>query len=230
MVVVPAGTYRMGDLAGNGHSNQRPVREVRIARAFGLGRHEVTFAEWDACVAAGGCGRRPGDEGWGRGGRPVINVSWDDAKRYAQWLSRKTGEAYRLPTESEWEYAARAGTATVYSWGDQIGVNLANCDGCGSRWDRSKTAPAGSFRANAWGLHDMHGNVWEWTEDCWNETYRGAPSDGSAWLRGRCDFRVLRGGSWDYGSSSLRAAYRRSFITGIRFNGLGFRVARTLTP
>ena len=231
MAVVPSGTYRMGAPESEaGSSNQeRPVHGVTIAAPFALGVYEVTFAEWDACVAAGGCGgHRPDDEGWGRGSRPVIHVSWDDAKRYVQWLSGKTGKSYRLPSESEWEYAARAGADTAYSWGDGIGENLANCDGCGSQWDDARTAPAGSFAANRWGLHDMHGNVWEWAEDCWNRSYAGAPSDGSAWLSGGCLVRVLRGGSWDMRPRYLRVAYRNMGTAGLGYNIFGFRVARTL--
>ena len=211
MVVVPAGSYRMG---GQGQQH-----EVAIGSPFAVGRYEVTFAEWDACVAEGGCGGvRPGDSGWGRGDRPVSSVSWDDAKRYAQWLSGKTGKAYRLLSESEWEYAARAGAETAYSWGDEIGVNRANCNGCGSQWDNRSTAPAGSFGANAWGLHDMHGNVNEWVEDCWNEQLRGAPADGSAWLTSNCRRRVLRGGWWGAHPSDLRAASRFYYLTGFRVN------------
>ena len=231
MVVVPAGSFMMGSPSHEQGRNdsEGPVHEVRISAPFAAGRYEVTFAEWDACSAAGGCGHRPDDRGRGRGDRPVIYVTWEDAKGYARWLSRRTGKEYRLLSEAEWEYAARAGTETAYSWGDAIGVNLANCDGCGSQWDFSKTAPVGSFGANAWGLHDMHGNVWEWTEDCWNGSYRGAPSEGSAWLGGDCARRVLRGGSWYSKPANLRAAYRVRSITGIR-DILGFRVARTLTP
>ena len=225
MAVVPAGSYRMGPLYDQ--------HEVTIGAPFAVGRYEVTFGEWDACARDGGCPRGEDiadDWDWGRGRRPVIYVSWDDAKRYVRWLSRKTGKAYRLPSESEWEYAARAGTQTAYSWGDEIGVNRANCDGCGSQWDDSKTAPVGSFGVNAWGLHDMHGNVWEWVEDCWNDSYAGSPVDGSAWLRGDCDKRVLRGGSWYFPPSYLRAAARYRDATGVRYSGIGFRVARTLTP
>ena len=233
MVVVPAGSYRMG--SEDGRSDELPVHEVAIGAPFAVGRYEVTFAEWDACARDGGCPR--GEDiaedplGWGRGRRPVIEVSWDDVQHYVQWLSRKTGEAYRLPSESEWEYAARAGTETAYSWGDEIGVNRANCIGCGSQWDYDRTAPVGSFGANAWGLHDMHGNVFEWVEDCWNDSYAGAPADGSAWLRGNCNYRVLRGGSWLSGPSSLRAAFRGRFSTDNRNIVYGgFRVARTLAP
>ena len=232
MVVVPAGSFMMGSPSHEQgrRAKEGPVHEVRISAPFAVGVYEVTFAEWDACLAAGGCGHRPIDGGWGRGDRPVIYVSWEDAKGYVQWLSRRTGKEYRLPSEAEWEYAARAGTETAYSWGDAIGVNLANCGGCGSQWDGSKTAPVGSFGANAWGLHDMHGNVYEWVEDCWNGSYRGAPSDGSAWLSGDCSERVLRGGSWIDEPAALRAAYRFTSPTGDRSLVSGFRVARTLTP
>ena len=159
-----------------------------------------------------------------------MNVSWDDAVAYVHWLSVNTGKRYRLPTEAEWEYAARAGTTTRYSWGDEIGSNLANCNGCGSRWDDEKTASVGSFPANAWGLHDMHGNVWEWVQDCWNGSYQGAPEDGSAWERGNCSRRVLRGGSWCYNPRFLRAADRNRKSSGRRISYLGFRIARTVTP
>ena len=233
MVVLPAGTFRMGAprSESGSESDERPVHEVTIAAPFAVGVYEVTFAEWDACAAAGGCdGRRPGDAGWGRGRRPVIQVSWEDAQSYVQWLSRKTQKQYRLLSESEWEYAARAGTDTAYSWGDEIDVNRANCAGCGSQWDSRETAPVGSFQANDWGLHDMHGNAREWVEDCWNRSYSGAPADGSAWLSGNCSRRVLRGGSWYGKPSFLRAADRYWGTTGIRSSGDGFRVARIPTP
>ena len=231
MVVVPAGSYRMG--SRHELPNELPVHEVAIGAPFAVGRYEVTFAEWDACARDGGCPRGEGianDGGLGRGRRPVINVSWDDAKRYVQWLSRKTGKPYRLLSESEWEYAARAGTDTVYSWGDEIGVNRANCRGCGGRWDGSENAPVGSFGANAWGLHDMHGNVGEWVEDCRNDSYAGAPADGSAWLKGNCDMHVLRDGSAWFNPWGLRASRRAHKDTGFRHGGAGIRVARTLAP
>ena len=138
----------------------------------------------------------------------MINVSWNDAQDYVEWLSAQTGAAYRLPSESEWEYAARAGTTTEYHWGDAIGVNRANCNGCNSQWDLERTAPAGSFRANGFGLHDMHGNVWEWVQDCRNDSYGGAPSDGGACIAGDCTERVLRGGSWIDLQWNLGAANR----------------------
>ena len=233
MVVVPAGSFRMGCVSGlNCIDAEKPVRRVAISTPFALSKHEVTFAQWDACAASGGCGGySPVDWGWDRGGRPVIFVSWEDAQSFVAWLSRVTGEAYRLPTESEWEYAARAGTETKYSWGNSIENNRANCDGCGSQWSDEMTAPVGSFGANAFGLHDMHGNVWEWVEDCWNDSYAGAPSDGSAWLSGNCERRVLRGGAWNGYPGDLRSAFRSWDSTGDRNDyGVGFRVARTLAP
>lgn len=141
----------------------------------------MTFAEWDACFSVGGCLHWPIDYGWGRNRRPVIHVSWNDAKAYVAWLSKMTGREYRLLTEAEWEYAARAGTTTAYYWGDEIGKNNTNCNGCGSQWGGRKTAPVGSFAPNAFGLYDMFGNVWEWVEDCFHNNYEGAPTDGSAW-------------------------------------------------
>ena len=233
MVVIPAGSFRMGCLNDDGdcRSFEFPVHDVDVP-PFALSKYEVTFAEWDACVAAGGCGGyRPDDEGWGRGVRPVINVNWDDAKRYVAWLSSQTGEGYRLPSESEWEYAARAGTTTKYHWGNGIGVNQANCLFCGDSFPY--TAPVGSFAANAWGLHDMHGNVWEWMEDCGGRggprDYVGAPSDGSAWTSGGdCTKRQLRSGSWNFLPKRMRSALRGGFTTGLRDNDVGFRVGRTL--
>ena len=232
MVYIPAGSFRMGDIQGGGASDEKPVHRVSV-KAFLMSATEVTFAQWDACVAAGGCddsGPRSagGDNGWGRGSRPVIEVSWEDAQQYVKWISTKTGAQYRLPSEAEWEYAARAGSETKYSWGNSIGNNKANCDGCDSRWDNSQTAPVGSFAANAFGLYDMHGNVWEWTQDCWNGSYKGAPSDGTAWLSGECGRRVLRGGSWYNDPNNLRSAYRNRNSTGFRLNNFGFRLARTL--
>ena len=203
------------------------MHEVRLP-SFALSSHEVTFAEYDRFVAATGRDR-PDDRGWGRGRRPVIDVSWEDAAAFADWLSGETGEAYRLPSEAEWEYAARAGATTSYGWGPFIGHNRANCEGCGSRWDASRTAPVGSFAANPWGLHDMHGNVWEWVADCRHADYRGAPTDGSAWTRGGdCGLRMLRGGSWYSFGLILRTAFRLWGGADVRDPYIGIRLARSL--
>ena len=232
MIVVPAGRFRMGDLSGSGDDDERPVHEVTIAYPLAVGKYEVTFAEWDACVAGGGCTHQPDDKGWGRGTRPVINVSWDDAQEYVRWLSRETGKPYRLLSEAEWEYVARAGSTTQYPWGNDVGTNRANCDGCGSQWDDKNTAPVGSFQPNGFGLYDTAGNVWEWVEDCWNDSYAGAPRDGSAWTGGwfdECDGRVLRGGSWYVYPRFIRSAFRSRIDTVYHVDIVyGFRVARTL--
>ena len=212
MVVVPAGSFTMGSPFSeeDRFDDEGPPRRVTISEPFAVGRYEVTFAEWDACVAAGGCnGYRPDDRGWSRGQRPAINVNWDDAQAYVAWLSRETGERYRLLSEAEWEYATRAETQTRYHWGDSVVRNRANCDGCGSRLDNDRTAPVGSFPANGFRLHDMHGNVWEWVEDCWHGSYDGAPSEGSAWTRGAIvhgAFFAAVPGSMGRGASAPRAA------------------------
>ena len=232
MVVVPAGEFMMGSGSGEGENDERPRHKVRIGKPFAVGKYEVTFGEWEACVAGGGCkGYQPSDEGWGRGDRPVINVSWEDARAYVRWLSRRTGLTYRLLSEAEWEYVVWAGTKGNYHWGPGIGEGRANCKGCGSEWDMKQTAPVGSFRENGWGLYDGHGNVWEWVEDCWHRDYEGAPRDGRAWTTGGdCSSRVLRGGSWSSKPRNLRSANRFRNSAGNRNNNLGFRIARTLTP
>jgi formylglycine-generating enzyme required for sulfatase activity len=224
MVEIPAGSFHMGDLSGHGLSDERPVHEVRFARPFALGVYAVTFEEYDR-FAQTTMRELPKDLGWGRGQRPVINVSWDDAMAYCQWLSVQTGQIYRLPSEAEWEYACRAGTTTEYSWGDDLGRNHANCVGCGSPWEGRQIAPVGSFAPNPWGLYDMHGNVWEWCADCWNGSYRDAPSDGSAWISGNCERRVVRGGSWRNNERLIRSAYRNINSTSNRDTYFGFRVA-----
>ena len=230
MVVVPSGVFTMGSpKREGGDDDERPMRRVRIDYLFAVGVYEVTFDEWYACADAGGCGSYiPDDEGWGRGNRPVINVSWDNAQSYVRWLSARTGKTYRLLSEAEWEYVARAGTETAYSWGGNIGVNRANCKGCGSAWDSTRTAPVGSFAANAWRVHDMHGNVEEWVQDYWVGDYEGAPTDGSAVpspYEGT-KYHVDRGGSWANYPRHLRSARRSLDTTAFRSSTLGFRVAR----
>jgi formylglycine-generating enzyme required for sulfatase activity len=231
MIVITAGKFLMGspESESDRNASEGPQHEVTIAKPFAVSKFEVTFAEWDACVAAAACPRVA--DSWGRDEMPVINVSWGDAKQYVAWLSQLTGKEYRLLTEAEWEYAARAGANTRYSWGDDARMGYANCDGCGSQWDLRQTAPVGSLKPNALGLYDMHGNVWEWVEDSWHENYHGAPTDGSAWLLGGDpSFRVARGGSWRNESELVRAAVRVRRNVNVRFDTLGFRVARTLRP
>jgi formylglycine-generating enzyme required for sulfatase activity len=224
LVVVPSGEFDMGsDLK----PTEQPVHRVRIDQNFAIGRRNVTFAEWDRCVAAGGCKFSPPDQGWGRGDHPVTNVSWDDAKEFIAWLSKTAGKSYRLPTEAEWEYAARGGSTTPYWWGKDVGVGHAQCAECGES-GTAKAVPVGSFRPNAFGLYDTAGNAAEWVEDCWNPSYRGAPSDGSAWMSGDCTLRVLRGGSFGDKAIALRSSARFRYDEDVRYYANGFRVARDL--
>ena len=258
MIEVPQGSFTQGSPSSEeGHtSDEGPQHEVRIGYRLAVGVYEVSFAEWDTCVASGGCnGYRPPDEGWGRGKRPVIRVSWEDVQSYVDWLSLKTGHPYRLLSESEWEYVARAGTSTSFYYGETISPDQANYreNGLG------QTLPVGSYPANAFGLYDVNGNVWEWLQDCWNDSYSGAPSDGSAWESEQCrscvlrggtwygnvwkwlqglardlaweseQCRVLRGGAWGTSPLSLRSANRSRGHSGYRFDGSGFRVCRTLS-
>lgn len=224
MIVVPAGEFEMGsgDLPFT-----EPRHRVTIANAFAIGRREVSFNEWDLCVTGGGCKRHADDQGWGRGDRPAIDVTWDDARAYAAWLSQKTGGKYRLPSEAEWEYAARAGTTSNYWWGGDIGSGRANCAGCGVPV-KGRTMPVGSFAANAFGLFDTAGNAAEWVEDCWNDSYRDAPRDGSAWRRGQCNLRVLRGGSFADDAAKVRSPWRWRYDHDVAYYAYGFRVVRDL--
>jgi formylglycine-generating enzyme required for sulfatase activity len=246
MIVVPAGIFTMGSPASEPQRavHEGPQHEVRLAKQFAVGKFAVTFDEWDACVGDGGCNRyRPSDSDWGRGKRPVIKVNWDDAKAYVAWLSRKTGKTYRLLSESEREYVTRAGTTTPFWWGSSISPQQANYNGnfvygSGSAFDnsgskggfRQRTVPVDSFQPNPWGLYQVHGNVWEWVEDCYRDSYAGVPTDGSASTSGDCGRRVVRGGSWFDLPTFLRSAHRYGDDSGDRDHALGFRVGRTLTP
>jgi formylglycine-generating enzyme required for sulfatase activity len=248
MVVLPSGSFTMGSSSSEqawaiskGVSpawvkTESPQHNVSL-QSFALAKYDVTFDDWNTCVSAGGCaGYRPADQGWGQGNRPVINVSWQDAKAYVSWLNSMmpgvlstSGDGpYRLPSEAEWEYAARAGTTTHYYWGDEVGTGNANCDGCGSQWDNKQTSPVGSFRPNPFGLFDMAGNVWQWTVDCYADSYPGVPQDGRPNETGTACDRVIRGGSWDYDPRDLRSAYRGRHSPDLRNGNLGFRLARTL--
>ncbi|MDJ0807622.1 MAG: SUMF1/EgtB/PvdO family nonheme iron enzyme [Gammaproteobacteria bacterium] len=233
MVLIEGGSFAMGS---NVSSDEQPVHQVTV-QDFAIGRCEVTFEEYERFAEATGR-ELPSDDGWGRGNRPVIDVSWDDARAYAAWLSQQTGKRYRLPSEAEWEYAARAGSLTAYPWGNKASHEQANygtdecCDGKKEGRDQWEfTAPVGQFPANAFGLHDMHGNVDEWVEDCWHDNYSGAPQDGSAWLEadgGSCERRVVRGGSWVDYPWWLRSAFRFRDVSTYRITYLGFRLVQDL--
>lgn len=234
LVVIPAGSFRMGAIHGGGDPDEKPVHAVTIPRHFAMGRYEVTFAEYDRfCQATGR--EKPKDgrrwfpfSNWGRDRRPVMNVTWDDAVAYTRWLSGQTGQRYRLPSESEWEYAARGGSEERYWWGFGVGENRANCKGCGSAWDNKKTAPVGSFGANPFGLFDTAGNVWEWCQDTWHESYEGAPANGKAWEGGEDKRRVQRGGSFGSKPRYIRSSARGRGNPDGRYVYLGLRVLREL--
>lgn len=235
MAALPAGSFRMGARAGETTRGEaeRPALDVSISRRFAIGTREVTYAQWDACVADGGCAHAPGDHGWGRGKQPVVSVSYEDAVAYTVWLSEKTGQSYRLPTEAEWEYAARGGASGAFAFGDDVTTRQANFNGefpyrGAPQAFRRRTTPAASFPPNAFGLFDMHGNAWEWTADCWNASHAGAPADGSARTSGDCSRRVLKGGAWNTGAWRLRAAHRIAKPQSAREFDNGFRVARDL--
>ena len=268
MVVVPAGSFMMGSPPSEGwrRDNEGPLLRVTIGSAFAVGIHEVTRGEFGRFVSATGYWADAEDDGcWSRGynlllparGRnwrspgfsqtgwhPVVCVNWFHAHAYVEWLSGETGESYRLLSESEWEYVARAGTQTRYHWGDSSSSQCRYANGAdmsakkhNSGWTVAdcddgyyRTSPVGSFAANAFGLYDVHGNVWEWVQDCWNDSYAGAPGDGSAWESGDCSRRVFRGGSWSFPPESLRAANRNGDRPTIRHDFVGFRVARAFTP
>lgn len=229
MVALPSGEFWMGSPESDtrGDSSERPQHRVTIGRKLALGRYPATFEEYDHFCAATKR-ERPGDHGWGRGRRPVVFVTWLDARAYCKWLAVQTGQPYRLPSEAEWEYACRAGTTTRYSCGDAIAPDKANYTdaGCG------KTTEVDAYSSNAWGLYDMLGNVQEWVEDVWRQNYEGAPADQSAWTDGEgkesSPYRVLRGGSYNHYPSACRSACRTSHDPDARGYYLGFRVARTL--
>jgi len=226
MVVVPSGSFVMG--SDGRHKYERPAHTVTIAKPFAMGIYEVTFDEWQACFEEGGCARIPDDHKWGRGRRPVMNITWFETQPFVQWLSKKTGHTYRLPTEAEWEYAARGGTTTEFWWGDEVGKNLANCRNCESQWSKKGSAPVGSFAPNPFGLYDVHGNEWEWMADCWFPTHEGAPSDGSVRLEDNCQYRTMRSGSWYYYSKNIRSAWRFRNDARVKSYGIGMRVLREL--
>lgn len=234
MVLIPAGEFLMG--SNQDSLDETPVHKVQI-KAFQLSSSEVTYELYDYCIASSSCFYVPPDEGWGKGARPVINISYQDiSEQFLPWLNKLTGRNYRLPSEAEWEYAARAGTTAEYFWGDNAACEQAHFDGgatsqCFTKEAKNRgTVPVKRFKPNAFGLFDMHGNAWEWVEDCWHTNYEGAPIDGSAWVEGNCDIRVLRGGAWDYPSTGMRAANRYYFAYKTRRNNYGFRLALSVVP
>ncbi len=224
MVVVEPGSFEMG--SRRGETDEKPRRQVTLPHAFAVGVYEVTFQEWASCVEEGGCGHRPSDEGWGRQQRPLVNVSWNDAQDYIAWLNRKTGMDYRLLSEAEWEYAARAESAAI----DISGQGIGNCRYCYAETARSSdmTVPVGQYPANGFKLHDMLGNVWEWVADCYVPTYRNAPSNGVARQSQECETHAIRGGSWKSFYGQTRAANRGRAEPDARRNDIGFRIARTV--
>ena len=237
MVVIPAGRFHMGCVSDQDcDDTEKPVREVVIARPLAVSKYEVTFDDYDRFTHPD----KVDDKGWGRGQRPVMNISWEEATEYAAWLSAETGKSYRLPTEAEWEYAVRAGSTTKYQFGDdeaqlcQYGNhsdtstdhewrNTACSDGVGE-----STAEAGQYQPNSFGLYDMQGNVYEWVQDCWNNSYEGAPADGRAWTGGDCGLRVVRGGAWSFGPTLLRSASRHGLPGWGSEPYLGFRLIQDL--
>ena len=227
MAVLRPAPFQRGDLQGNGDGDEKPAQTVKLPKPFAIGVYPVTFAEYDRYCDQTGC-RPPDDQGWGRGNRPVINVSWLDAVKYVNWLSDQTGQTYRLPTDAEWEYAARAGTESRFWWGAKPGVGRANCSTCGSVWQGEKTAPVGRFPPNPFGLYDMAGNVWEWAADCYHDTLAGAPTDGGAREKPGCGKRVIRGGAWSFPPKEMRSANRWRDFPSRHSDDTGFRLVRNI--
>ncbi len=243
MVVIPPGDFLLGSAPEEPErenwkeGSESPQVRVVLAHSLAVGKFAVTLAEWDACISSGGCGGyKPDDQGWGRGRRPVINVDWQQAQSYVEWLTQKTGRTYRLLSETEREYATRAGSITPFWWGTSIAPQQANYNGSSEPYEgggekgeyQRKTMVADSYKANPWGLYQVHGNVWEWTADCWNNSHEGNPLDGAARTTGECERRVVRGGAWYDSPRDLRSAFRTGFTTGTSNDMVGFRVARGL--
>ena len=226
MVKIPSGSFLMG--SGKVEQNELPIHKVTIPNPLAVSRFEITFDQWDACHSGGGCSRNIDDRNWGRGTRPVINVLYSDINEYIDWISNKTNQIYRLPTEAEWEYAARAGTTTEYWWGDKMRNGYANCRGYGTKWSGSMSAPVGSFKPNPWGLYDIHGNLFEYVEDCWINDYKSFPDDTLPQIISNCHSRVIKGGAWYYLPRASRSAYRARNDTRIFSYLIGFRVFREL--
>lgn len=237
MVVINPGSGKLGspDFEKKRARSENPMRDTFINYRFEVSKYEITFDQWDKCVQSGGCaGHKPDDKGWGRGKRPVINVSYNDAKNFVKWLNGKTGQNYRLLSEAEWEYVARAGQDGPFGNGYDMSAQYANFDGKAPYGSGAKgpylrkTQPVGQYEPNAFGVYDMHGNVYEWVEDCWNPNHSGSIGDGSPRTDGDCKFRVMKGGSWVTHGYQTRAAARIRYVMDYRYDDYGIRIARTL--
>ena len=237
MVIINPG---LGKLGSPDHEKKRQrfenfMRETAINYQFEVSKYEITFEDWNKCVSDGGCsGYTPDDKGWGRGKRPVINISYKDTQNFISWLNRKTSKTYRLLSEAEWEYVARAGQDAPFGTGYEMTAELANFDGKAPYGSsaigpyRRKTEPVGQYSPNAFGVYDMHGNVYEWVEDCWNADHSGSRGDGSPRTDGDCKYRVMKGGSWVTHGYQMRAAARVRYVTDYCYDDYGLRLARTL--
>ena len=225
MIKLPGrASFTMG--SNSGDPSEKPAHQVSIGAAFAIGKYEVTVEQWNACADADACPRISADAASKNG--PARDLSWDMAQQYVNWLSKLSGKSYRLPSEAEWEYAARGGTSTRYWWGEQMRTGNANCKDCGQPWRQDGPANVGSFGANPYGLYDMNGSVWEWVADCWHTSYKGAPADGQIWDEANCRVRVIRGGSWREGADYMMSSTRFKYDASVRYSQNGFRVAREL--
>jgi formylglycine-generating enzyme required for sulfatase activity len=225
LVSLSSGSFTMG--SNSSDPSEKPAHRVTLGHPFAIGKYEVTVEEWNACVEGGAC-QRVGQYASPNPKAPIRDVSWDDAQLYLKWLSSSNGKKYRLPSEAEWEYAARGGTTTRYWWGDQMVTGKANCKDCGPPWQIEGPANAGSFAANPYGIYDMNGSVWEWVDDCWHASFKDAPADGAAWDQPNCSMRVIRGGSWREPATYMVSSTRFKYDAGVRHSQNGFRVARDL--
>src|SRR5262249_41433639 len=220
MVSIPGGTFAMGS---EDDPSEKPMHRVTI-KPFAIGKFPITVREWNACVAAKSCTYVP----TGKDDAPVANLSWADAHQFVEWLSKVTQKRFRLPSEAEWEYAARAGTRTKFWWGDQLQADMANCKGCNQPYDASQPLKVGSFKPNSFGLYDMGGNIHQWVADCWHKNYQGAPADGAPWVENDCLTHVMRSGSWKNDPSYVRPSSRDQYDAGVRYPTHGLRVAYSL--
>lgn len=225
MLAVSPGTFAMG--SNSGDPSEKPAHRVTLDHSFALAKYVVTVAQWNTCRDAGACPRLPGDSNTAPNA-PARDLSWDDAQQYVKWLSKISGKSYRLPTEAEWEFAARGGTATRYWWGNEMRPGNANCKDCGPPWHAEAPDNVGSFAANPLGFYDMGGGVWEWVSDCWHNSYKNAPADGRSWDEPNCQVRVIRGGSWRDGANYMPVSTRFKYDSSVRYSANGFRVARDM--